>query len=470
MTGTGVLLGRLGNRGATILGSVCIIRSRLLTHRCLLFIVRLLVVVRVVEVLVKLHGRLVLVVMMNRLGLLSVWWLRRLHHTVGWWGRVLALVLMLVGSVGRHLGVTVVLRWGHLLVIVRGLVRLVHLIHARTARDRQGMVAGVGDRARTVRVEGRVRGLTISVGSSSATGRVVTTLFVVLVPLFGALVLAAPHAHITSNANTAALFSDHAAQSGAFTETREFLRGEDSKGCRFDLGTMGDKVVAVIDDIWVFRIQVFQLAQVLEERKAQAVLALMAYRQVWEDEVACRRWAVEIGHASDRRPGENREAGRSGRRAAGCDGARILKTGVEEEVRIVGEGDFLVVLEDAQLDNRGRVNRAAVGARLCAATAGTSALWLLDHLEIVANLAAILGRADRRALGLVADGNGGSHGEQWVGAATSQHVAWSFEWQQGPFPARNNGSTGLLTSASPNWKSCTRGVESTTEQTQAAEG
>jgi hypothetical protein len=94
---------------------------------------------------------------------------------------------------------------------------------------------------------------------------------------------------------------------------------------------------------------------------------------------------------------------------------------VEEEVRIVGESDLLVILEDAKLDNWGRVNWTAIGTRLCAATAGTRAFRLLNYLQIVANLPAILGGANELRLGLVADSDGVHH-ECYVFMA-SQHAA-----------------------------------------------
>ena len=95
---------------------------------------------------------------------------------------------------------------------------------------------------------------------------------------------------------------------------------------------------------------------------------------------------------------------------------------MEEEVGIVGEGDFLVVLEDAELDNWGRVNWTAIGTRLCAATTGTRALGLLDYLQVVADLAAILGGADELRLGLVADSNRVHHG--CCVSMASQYAAW----------------------------------------------
>lgn len=150
----------------------------------------------------------------------------------------------------------------------------------------------------------------------------------------------------------------------------------------------------------------------------------MADRQIREDEITSRSRTVQVGHASNGRAGQNREAWGRGRCTTWRNGAGILETGVEEEVGVVGKRNFLVVLEDAQLDNRRRIDRATISARLCAATTGTGALGLLDHLQIVANLPSILGGANGTALGLVGDGNSGGHGEAWVAAGTGQRVAW----------------------------------------------
>ena len=348
---------------------------------------------------------------MHGLRLVRVWSVRRLHHTARRWRSVLALILVLVGSIRGHLGIASALGWSHLLIVVAGLVRLLrHVLHAWAARRNQRVVAGIGDGARTIRVEWHVGRLAVVIGGCSAAGCVVATLLIVLIPVLGALVLAAPHAHVAADAHTTALLGHHAAQSRALRQTRELLRGKDGEGRRLHFGAVGHEVVAVEDDVWVLGVQVLDLAQVLEEREAEAVLALVADRQVREDEVASWGRAIEVGHASDGRASQDREAGRCGRRAARSNSAGILETGVQEEVRIVREGHLVVVLEDAQLDNRRRVDRTTISARLCAAAAGTSALWLLNDLQGVADLATVLGGADRRALGLVVDCNGGSHG------------------------------------------------------------
>jgi hypothetical protein len=136
LTRTRVLLRRLSNRRAAVLDRVSIVGNRLLTNRCWLFVVRLLVVL-VAVLLVHLHSRLVLVVVLDGLWLVRVWSLRRLHHIARRRSRVLVLILVLVSSVRRHLRVSSILRRSHLLVAAGGLVRLGHIIHAGTARRNQ---------------------------------------------------------------------------------------------------------------------------------------------------------------------------------------------------------------------------------------------------------------------------------------------------------------------------------------------
>lgn len=201
-------------------------------------------------------------------------------------------------------------------------------------------------------------------------------------------------------------------------------------------------MVSIIDDIRVLGVQVLDLGKILKKSKTQTVLAFVADGQVGENKVAGRCWAVEVGHACNRGTGENGEArAAGGGRASGGDGAGILEAGVKEEVCIVGKRDFLVVFEDAEFDNGRRVDRASVGTRLCAATTGAGALGLLDYLQVVADLPAILCCADGLALCLVGDNNvghdggGGGVGVGWV-AVASQHGAWlcvrawSWSWNE----------------------------------------
>lgn len=84
---------------------------------------------------------------------------------------------------------------------------------------------------------------------------------------------------------------------------------------------------------------------------------------------------------------------------------------MQEEVGVVSEGDVLVVLENAQLNNRWRINRTAVSARLGSAATSTGTLGLLDHLHLIANATTILSGAMSCVFGLVrARDRGERHG------------------------------------------------------------
>lgn len=386
-----------------------------------------LVVTRVAVRLIDGHGTVTRVaVVVGRLRLvlrllcrrLRVRGLRRLHH-VACWRRVLLLmlVLRLVLGLSRHVRVSSGLRWRHLLVVCAGLlVDLCYLVHARTARGCKRMVAGIGHGARTLvhwgarRRHTRLRAIGFGRWGASCLGPVLV-LLLVTIPFLGALVLAASHPNIASYADTATLLSDHTAKRSALGQTRELLGGENGERRRLDLASVGDEAVAVMDHVRVLWIKVLDFAEVLKQSKAQAVFALMANRQVREDEVTSRTWAVEIGHTGNRSTSEDRRAGDGGRSTSWCDGTGILETGMQEEVGVVSKGDVLVVLENAQLNNRWRINRTAVGARLGSAATGTGTLGLLDYLHLVANATTILGGAMGCVFGLVrARDRGERHG------------------------------------------------------------
>ena len=158
-----------------------------------------------------------------------------------------------------------------------------------------------------------------------------------------------------------------------------------------------------MDHVRVIWVEVLDFAEVLEQGEAKAVLALVADRKIRKDEIAGGRWAIKVGHASNWSTRQDWRAGDGGRTATRGERTGILETGVQEEVGVVGKGDVLVVLVDAQLDNRRRIHRTTVSARLSTAPASTGALGLLDHLQIVANATAILGGAVGCVLRLVGD-------------------------------------------------------------------
>jgi hypothetical protein len=207
------------DRWTTIIISwLCVFNSRFLTNWCGLFVVRLLIAL-VCHVSVRLshvHARLVLIPVVGLVRLVRVWGLGRLHQRRSLRRRrklALALVLRLARSVLRHLGIAGALRWSHLLIVV-GLVRLRHLIHAGTTRRCERSVASIRHGPWTIAsIKGRIgwgqaRLLAVVIRGSSTT-LIIGSFLVVLVPVLGRLVLTAPHANITADADTTTLLGDH---------------------------------------------------------------------------------------------------------------------------------------------------------------------------------------------------------------------------------------------------------------------
>ncbi len=360
-----------------------------LTGRSNLFVVCRLLIVGVSVLLAHGHcgWRLVLsrvAAVLRLLGVLRVCsrMLGRLHHWSRLWSRVLLRVLMLLARrIRRHLRVGGALRRWHLLLIaITSRIAVCQFFHARTARWCQRRVTSVGDGAGTV-IQRGIRRLAVVVGRCCSSSAVVaSTLLIVLVPFLGRFVLAAAHPHVATDTDTTALLGDLAAQGSALRQPGELLGGEDGKRRRLDLSTMADELVAVVYDHGVTRIHVLDLGSVLKQCEAQAVFALVTDGQVREEEVAAWHRAFEVGHAGNWGTSEDRKAGACGRLCASvCDGARILQSRMEEETGIVGTGNVDVVLEDLDLNNWGRINRATIRARLCAATTGTRAFGLLNY-------------------------------------------------------------------------------------------
>lgn len=254
MTGSRVLRSGLSNRrSAVIVRGMRIFDSRFSAHRRRLLIMRLLVAL-VGHVTVRLshvHSGLALVSIMGLLGLsrglVGVGSLRRLHdRSRRLWRCILVLVLVLAGSVLRHLRVSGTWWWSHGLIAVVGLVRLGHILDARTAGRCERAVACVRNGSRSVaavnnRAGGRVRRLlVVCIRSCSASLLLIRLLLIIVIPIFRTLVLSAPHANVTSDADTAALFGNHATQGSALGQAWEFLRREYSERRGLDFQTVGD--------------------------------------------------------------------------------------------------------------------------------------------------------------------------------------------------------------------------------------
>lgn len=235
----------------------------------------------------------------------------------------------------------------------------------------------------------------------------------------GRLALAAAHADVTTDADTAALLGDGARQNGRLGKSRELLGAVDCKFVGLDLhapveglSRMGGAVVGLL-------VEVGKLLRLLEQVEGEAVESLVADRQIGEQEVASLLGTIEVGHAGDRHTSQDRRRG--GRRrlqtAMGED-AGMLECGEQEEVCVVGESDVLGVLhgralEDTKLHNRGRVDRTAVSRGFGTGTASAGTLGLLDNLEMVPETTSTAGDAvnDDRLRVAGSDGRGTHCGE-----------------------------------------------------------
>lgn len=340
LVGSRILLRCLRDRWSAVFGRrLGVFNSGFLTWRSL-FVVRLLVaLVRHVSVrLTQVYSRLVLIVV-RWLVTLRIWGGRRLHQRRGRLRRgVLALVLILSRVILRHLSISSALRRSHRLVRVVGLVALSHIFHAGTAGRGERCIACIGNRAWAVAtVESSVGSghawlLAIIVRSRCASGLIICRLLIVLIPILRRLVLTAPHAHIASNADAAALFSDHAAQRSAFGQTWELLRREDNEWIRLDLEAVGDVGIDAglrmsAQGGAVIGVHILRVLELLVEREAQAVLALVTDREIGEDEVAGRARTIEIRHTSNGCTSEDWEARSCRRCTAWSNCAGIFKSG-----------------------------------------------------------------------------------------------------------------------------------------------
>ena len=189
-----------------------------------------------------------------------------------------------------------------------------------------------------------------------------------LIVFTGRLAFASPHSHITTDADTAALLGHGPAQDCALCQPRELLRAEDREWCRLDLEPPIEGAVRSVDrsarrlSIGRLGILVLGVLRLFVQVEAQAVLPLVANRQVGEDEVSRFRWTVEICHARHWHASEHWDLLGGLLDTAMDDRASGLEGREEEEVRTVREGDVVLRLafEDAQLDYGRRIDGSAV--------------------------------------------------------------------------------------------------------------
>jgi len=373
-----IRLAVLGNgRSSVVSRRLLVVHGGFLTDWGRLLVVRLLIALLIRHVTVRLthvHVGLALVVVMVRL--VRVRCLRWLHNGSRRRGSKLVLVLTLAGSIRGHLRVTGRGWWSHLLITIVCLIALSHFIHAGATRRSKRSVASVGNRPGTITIIHTLLGighdwlLSIGIRGGSTSGLIIRVLLIIVIPFLGSLVLTTAHTDITTDTDTAALLSDHAAKGSALGKSRELLRREDSEGQGLDLQTVGNVGIDASlgmrsEGRTVIGIHILRILQFLIEREAQAIFALVANRQVGEDKVARRAGAVQIGHTSDRSTGQDWEARRRSRRAARSNGPGILQSREKEEVGIVSERDFstawALAFIDTELDNGRRVHWTTIG-------------------------------------------------------------------------------------------------------------
>ena len=190
-------------------------------------------------------------------------------------------------------------------------------------------------------------------------------------------VAATAHAYVAPDTDATALLGDDAAERGALGQARELLRAEDGKGLGLDLEAPVDEGLGRVRSghagagaggarlLRRFGVGVLGVLGLLVEVEAQSILALVADRQIREEEVSGRHRSVKVGHAGHEHAGQDGEGlGRLGH-AAVRDGPSGLERREEEEVGLVGKGDVLhraiFAFEDAQRDDGRRIDRSSVG-------------------------------------------------------------------------------------------------------------
>lgn len=197
----------------------------------------------------------------------------------------------------------------------------------------------------------------------------------VITKVFTRLWFTAPHANITSDTDSTTLLSDQSTQRGTFRKTRKLFGTEDGE-CR-----CLDLQAEVHVFLWTFVLSsqgigarkrcifilIFGILWLFIKTEIQPIQALMANRQVWEDEIATGRRSIQVGNASNWNTGQDR----AGRWLALDSSVRHrtgpFEGGKQKEVGVVGEGDFCLLhvivgvrFVDVHFDNGRRVDRTTV--------------------------------------------------------------------------------------------------------------
>lgn len=174
----------------------------------------------------------------------------------------------------------------------------------------------------------------------------------------------ATHPHITADTDAAALLGHITRQRSGLCQTRKLLGRIDLEGLRLDIETVEAEFPGLIR---ILGKRVDGLLWFLEERETQAIVALVANREIREDEISSWSRAVQISHTRHWHTSEDRR-GRRGRHSTGLsDGAGLFKRCVQQKVGSVRKGYILLVLagalEETKFDNGRRINWPTVGVR-----------------------------------------------------------------------------------------------------------
>lgn len=227
-----------------------------------------------------------------------------------------------------------------------------------------------------------------------------------------------PHTNVPTNSDSATLIGNSLAKLSALHQSGKLLGAKHAEGFRLNLHSEVDARRQVA--ISRLEIEILLLLGRLKQAKGQTVTALVANRQVGEDEVSGFSGTVEVCHTRGGDTGQDGwVVGGRGLDTAMGNRTGMLETGVEEEVGVVVESDILALLNcgtfnDSELDNGRRINWSSVTVGPHARSASTGTLWLLQNGHLVPEAAVSSGdtveASDSVAPSVDGDRGGSSHG------------------------------------------------------------
>lgn len=208
-----------------------------------------------------------------------------------------------------------------------------------------------------------------------------------------ALAVTLPHTYIAADTDSASLVGNGLAERSALHQSREFLGAEDVERLRLDFHSPVNTRGKI--GIGGLQVKVLGLLGRFKQAEGEAEVTLVSDGEIGEDEVSSLSRSVEIGHT------RCRNASQDGRIVSGSildtamgNGTGLLQARIKEEIGVVVESDVLaffnrVTFDDAEFNNRWRINRSSVAVSFHARTTCTSALWLLQNRQLVPKMAVL---------------------------------------------------------------------------------